>query len=241
MNSRPSSSAVPKAANVALVAALVFFCGLAAFLTDIGSPDKIYFDETWYVPTAREWLASGTLLHPEHPPLSKLMIAASLALFGDAPSGWRTLGAIFGAVTLVAVFLWTLALLDSLKAALWAAAITLVDQILYVQSRIAMLDIFLVAFATLGLAAFTYALRTDNAVRSRYAALASGFAFGLAGACKISGFFPPFGDDRAERDRRRDPAPQRRDPGLRAGGRRRSATGFRGNGLLHYTPLSPIC
>jgi dolichyl-phosphate-mannose--protein O-mannosyl transferase len=180
-------------ADIALITALVFFVGLAAFSVDLGSPAKIYFDETWYVPTAQQWLAKGELLHPEHPPLGKLLISASVALFGDTPLGWRALSAVFGAITLVAVFFWTLALLDSLKAASWAAALTLVDQIVYVQSRIAMLDIFLVAFATLALAAFTYALRTQGGAKARAAALVSGLGFGLSGACKISGFFPLLG------------------------------------------------
>ena len=32
---------------------------------------------------------TGNLLHPEHPPLAKLLIAASVGLFGDTPFGWR--------------------------------------------------------------------------------------------------------------------------------------------------------
>ena len=187
------NSAKTKPWDAAGLAALMFLCGLAAFVFDIGSPAKIYFDETWYVPTAREFLASGNLLHPEHPPLAKLLIAASMALFGDTPFGWRVLSAVFGAITLVGVFVWTLALLDRLEAAVWAALLTLVDQIVYVQSRIAMLDIFLVAFVTLALAAFTYALRAENAAKAQAAAIASGLAFGIAGACKISGFFPLLG------------------------------------------------
>jgi dolichyl-phosphate-mannose-protein mannosyltransferase len=195
---RAAASVAPKTEvaatqDILLIAALVFFCGLAAFLFDLGSPAKIYFDETWYVPTARAWLATGSLLHPEHPPLGKLLISASVDLFGDTPLGWRILSAVFGALTLVAVFFWTLALLDSLKAALWAAALTLVDQIIYVQSRIAMLDIFLIAFVTFGLAAFTFAMRNNGVAKARVGALASGVCFGLAGACKISGFFPLLG------------------------------------------------
>jgi dolichyl-phosphate-mannose-protein mannosyltransferase len=87
------------------------------------------------------------------------------------------------------IFFWTLALADSLKAAMWAAAVTLLDQILFVQARIAMLDVFLFAFAVAGLAAFTYALKTPERARAVGAAIGSGVAFGLAGACKLSGFF----------------------------------------------------
>ena len=182
-----SSAARP--VDVALVAAVLFFLSLALFLIDLGSPPKIYFDETWYVPAAREWLKSGNLLHPEHPPLAKLLIAGSVKLFGDTSFGWRALSALFGAITLTAVFLWTLALADSVKAALFAAAITFFDQILYVQARIAMLDVYLFAFVVLGLAFFTYALKCPRRGLAIGAALASGAAFGLAGACKLSGFF----------------------------------------------------
>jgi dolichyl-phosphate-mannose--protein O-mannosyl transferase len=175
--------------DAALLAVVVFLASLAAFLVDIGAPAKIYFDETWYVPAARQWLATGEMLHPEHPPLAKLLISASVALFGDTPSGWRIASAVFGALTMAGVFLWTLALADSLKAALWAAATTLLDQILFVQARIAMLDVFLFAFVVAALAAFSYALKARHRGRAIGAAIGSGVAFGLAGACKLSGFF----------------------------------------------------
>jgi dolichyl-phosphate-mannose-protein mannosyltransferase len=171
------------------VALILFAASLALFVVDIGAPAKVYFDETWYVPAAREWLATGNLLHPEHPPLAKLLIATSVGIFGDSPTGWRALSALFGALTMVGVFAWTLALADSVKAALWATAATLFDQVLYVQARIAMLDVFLFAFTVFALAAFTYALRTPRRGPAIGAALAGGALFGLAGACKLSGFF----------------------------------------------------
>ena len=43
--------------------------------------------------------------------------------------------------------------------ALWASAITLFDSVLYVQARIAMLDIFLMAFCAFALAFFTLSLK----------------------------------------------------------------------------------
>ncbi len=175
--------------SAALIAGVLFFGSLALFVVDLGSPTKIYFDETWYVPAAREWLATGNMLHPEHPPLAKLLIAASIGLFGDTPFGWRAFSALFGALTLTGVFYWTLALAGNLKAALWAAAATFFNQILYVQARIAMLDVFLFAFIVAALAAFTYSLKTPERARAIAAAIGAGLAFGLAGACKLSGFF----------------------------------------------------
>ena len=173
--------------------AAIFAASLAAFLWGIDSASEIYFDETWYVPAARAWLKSGQMLHPEHPPLGKLIIAASLWLFGDNPLGWRAMSALFGAIALVAVYLWTLALLDDVRAALWAAALTFFNAVLFVQARIAMLDIFLMAFTSLALAFYTLSLKESRVSRSRLYALAAGVTLGLAGACKWSGFFLLFG------------------------------------------------
>jgi len=179
--------------NCVLWGAAIFAASLGALLWGIGSASEIYFDETWYVPAARAWLKSGEMLHPEHPPLGKLIIAASLWLFGDNPLGWRAMSALFGAITLVAVYFWTLALIDDLGAALWAAALTFVNAILFVQARIAMLDIFLMAFTSLALAFYTQSVKEPRPSRSLLYALASGLSLGLAGACKWSGFFLLFG------------------------------------------------
>jgi dolichyl-phosphate-mannose--protein O-mannosyl transferase len=174
--------------------ALIFAVSLAAFLWGIDSAGELYFDEAWYVPAARAWLQSGEMLHQEHPPLGKLLIALSLWLFGDNPFGWRAMSALFGSIALVAVFLWTLALLDDLRAALWSAAVTFFNAILFVQARIAMLDIFLMAFISLALAFYTLSNKESRtARRSLVYALAMGVCLGLAAACKWSGFFLLFG------------------------------------------------
>ena len=56
---------------------------------------------------------------------------------------------------MTAVWLWTLALTADVALALFAAALTLLDGVVFVQARIAMLDIFLICFCVLALAAFT--------------------------------------------------------------------------------------
>jgi dolichyl-phosphate-mannose-protein mannosyltransferase len=173
---------------------IVFLVSLGVFLWGIDAPKDIYFDETWYVPTARAWLRSGQMLHQEHPPLGKLLIASSLWLFGDNPWGWRAMSALFGAVTISAVWLWSLALLRDSPRALWVAAVTLVDAVVFVQARIAMLDIFLMAFSVLSLALFTLSMKETRSPRRAFLyALAMGVSLGLAGACKWSGFFLAMG------------------------------------------------
>jgi dolichyl-phosphate-mannose-protein mannosyltransferase len=133
------------------------------------------------------------MLHQEHPPLGKLLIAIGTGIFGDNPLGWRAMSAIFGSLTLVAMFLWSLALFGDLARSLWITAITFFNQIIYVQSRIAMLDIFLMAFCTLSLAFFTLSLKERQESRSLGFAILMGVSLGLATACKWSGMFLLFG------------------------------------------------
>ena len=179
--------------NLTIIGLIVFAVSLAALTPGFTAAKNVYFDETWYVPTARQWLANGVMLHPEHPPLAKMLIAAGMKLFGDNPFGWRAMSLVFGALTITAVWLWTLALTADVALSLYAAALTLVDGVVFVQSRIAMLDIFLISFCVLALAAFTAAENArerGDAIRWH---LLAGYCLGLAAACKWSGWFLAFG------------------------------------------------
>ncbi len=179
----------PRPRTVAIAIVVVFALSLAAFLWDVDTPNGMIFDETWYVPTAQKWLAAGQMMHEEHPPLGKLLIALGLWLFGDNPFGWRAMSAIFGAVAVSATFLWAFALMRSAPRALWAAAVVFFSHVVFVQARIAMLDIFLMAFGALALAFFTFSIKEANRGRSLGYALAMGACLGLASACKWSGLF----------------------------------------------------
>ena len=176
--------------GLALAGALVFVGALALFQWGLDAARDLYFDETWYVPAARALLKNGEILRPEHPPLGKMLIAAGMALLGDNPLGWRTMSALAGAATLVAIFAWSRALLRESGQALFATVVTLCDGALYVQSRIAMLDVFLMAFGAMALTFFTLALKErDSPRRALLFANLCGFCLGLASACKLSGLF----------------------------------------------------
>jgi dolichyl-phosphate-mannose--protein O-mannosyl transferase len=176
--------------GVALAGLLIFAGALALFRWGVEAARDVYFDETWYVPAARALLKNGEILRPEHPPLGKMLIEASIALFGDNPLGWRAASVLAGAVTLTAVFAWSRALLGNTGQALFATAVTLCDGILYVQSRVAMLDVFLMAFGALALTFFTLALKErSSSRRALIFANLCGLSLGLATACKLSGLF----------------------------------------------------
>jgi dolichyl-phosphate-mannose--protein O-mannosyl transferase len=168
----------------------IFLLSCLAFLAGIDTPDHPYFDETHYVPAARQLLQTHFAIptrNLEHPPLAKELMALSIRLFGDNPFGWRTMSALFGALAMTGIYLCGRALFDDQRIALWATAITALNQMLFVQARIGMLDIFALAFVLWGLAAFMASFREP--ARTRALLATAGLCFGLATACKWSGVF----------------------------------------------------
>ena len=184
------SIAVPRLSRSAVIAVAIFLIAHLALLIGLTTPEKFVFDEVHYVPAARQMLApvmSQPMLNPMHPPLAKELMAASIAAFGDNALGWRYPATLFGALAIVAIYLCGLALFSAQAPAIAAALIAGLNQMLYVQARIAMLDIFALGFGLLATAAFMHGFRRE---RPQAMFAAAGALFGLAAACKWSGLFP---------------------------------------------------
>ena len=169
---------------------ILFLASHFAMLVGVTSPEKFYFDEVHYVPAARQMLeqvAREPMLNPMHPPLAKQMIALSINTFGDNPLGWRYPGTLFGALAIVAVYLGGLALFRAQGPAISASLIAFCNQMLFVQSRIAMLDISALAFSLFAVAAFiTASAKGGRILRSRSRAPVPAFqspANGAACSC----------------------------------------------------------
>jgi dolichyl-phosphate-mannose-protein mannosyltransferase len=176
--------------RAALVSVIIFFVAHVVLMIGMTVPDKFVFDEVHYVPAARQMLQPGKpqpMLNPMHPPLAKQLIALSIHAFGDNAFGWRYPGALFGALSVVAIYLCGLVLFGEHTAALAAALIAFFNQMLFVMSRTAMLDIYALTFGLFGIAAF---MKGFGEVRPHRWFALSGLAFGLAAACKWSGLFP---------------------------------------------------
>jgi dolichyl-phosphate-mannose--protein O-mannosyl transferase len=185
-----SLPAVPKVSQSAVIAVAIFLAAHLALLIGLTTPEKFVFDEVHYVPAARQMLApvmSQPMLNPMHPPLAKELIATSIAAFGDNALGWRYPGTLFGALAIVAIYLCGLALFAAQGPAIAAALIAGFNQMLYVQARIAMLDIFALGFGLLAIAAYMHGFRRE---RPHALFALAGSLFGLAAACKWSGLFP---------------------------------------------------
>lgn len=188
--STPPSPRIRFIQRPAIVAAVLGTLSLAFFLAGITRPSIMYYDEGLYVPEARafaHWqIDPATRTHNlARPPLGKLLMAAIMKIAGDTPFSWRIGSAICGALTLVAVYLWTLLLLGDFRSAFLAAVLTLFNNFLFVMSRVGMMDSFFVFFLLWSLVAYTAALVLDVSVSKRKLLLgASGVLIGLSAAVK---------------------------------------------------------
>jgi dolichyl-phosphate-mannose-protein mannosyltransferase len=176
-------------ARNSVVAVIIFFAAHFALLVGVTTPDKFVFDEVHYVPAARQMLEPvlpTPMLNPMHPPLAKQLMALSIRSFGDGPLGWRYPSVLFGSLAVVAIYLCGFALFAGQGPAVASALLAFFNQMLFVQSRIAMLDIFALAFGLLAIAAFMHGFRKS---RPHLWFVLAGVGFGFSAACKWSGLF----------------------------------------------------
>jgi dolichyl-phosphate-mannose-protein mannosyltransferase len=151
---------VRSTATRALVAvAMVTALAGALRFSDLKTPQRKVFDEIYYASDGcwyagidyRECgLDSDAERSWVHPPLGKQLIAAGIDAFGFDPFGWRVAAAIAGTLTVAIVGALAFLLFRS---DLWAAVASLLlatEALHFVQSRIAMLDIFQAMFIALG-------------------------------------------------------------------------------------------
>lgn len=185
----------------------VFIAVLAAFslllLWRLDQPSGyLVFDEWWYVNAARVILGlpqtigdpaflkipypgavAGLDPNMEHPPLVKLMLAVSMGVLGDNAYGWRIPSVLFGIAALVIFYLLVRKMTLSTRTASIAAFLLAFDSLFFVQSRLAMLDIFTLALMLFGfywyltrptvyLSALAMALATLTKLTGAYGVLA---------------------------------------------------------------------
>lgn len=166
------------------IALLFGLAALALFLSRLADPATLNFDESHYVPAVRTLMALADLANAEHPPLAKWLIGAGMAALGDNPLGWRIMSALFGAVLVMAGVMAARWLFGTRAAAAMTGALLLASPMLFVQARIAMLDIFMASFLMLAFWTLAAAARTSLGDRRRLAL--AGLFLGCAVACKWS-------------------------------------------------------
>ena len=175
-------------------------------LVRLDDPKVLVFDETYYAKDACYYVTSSpnlcgidiesTLVHP---PLAKWLLALGIRLFGYDSFGWRISAAVAGTLTVLLLFLLARRLLRSTVAASLTAGLLAIDLLHFVESRIAMLDIFVPLFGVAAVLFIVYDRDRppeQDATSSRTVGLlqrpwriAAGIAAGAALACKWSGGF----------------------------------------------------
>lgn len=141
-----------------LLAAVSRFVGLGD-VTDNGRPvfdEKHYVPQAWQILRSTEWSLSGWIgggieNNPGyglvvHPPVAKQVIAIGEWLFGYGPVGWRFMSAVFGVVVVLALMDITRRLTGNHLAVLAAGTIAVFDGVLFVSSRVGMLDMIQTGF-----------------------------------------------------------------------------------------------
>jgi dolichyl-phosphate-mannose-protein mannosyltransferase len=187
-----------------LVGAVTLLAG-ALRMYGLSRPGEMYFDEVYYAsdgclyagyPYRQCSLEEDEERSWVHPPLGKQLIAYGIDAAGNDPFGWRVGSAVAG-TAIVALIGWMGFML--LGTALWAAAAALlaaIESLSFVQSRIAMLDVYLALFVVLGLALLVAdKVRRDRRLERgedvrrawRPLRLGAGAALGAATAVKWSG------------------------------------------------------
>jgi predicted membrane-bound dolichyl-phosphate-mannose-protein mannosyltransferase len=129
---------------------------------------SLIFDEWYYVNVARVILrlpesvggnGQPPYVNPqlgfdpnhEHPPLAKLLVALSMYVLGDNGYGWRIPSVIFGSVAVLVFYLLMKRIASYKMVPLVATFLFSFDNLVFVQSRIATLDIFALTFMLIGL------------------------------------------------------------------------------------------
>lgn len=186
---------------------LTLVTALAAVIRGVrlSTPPFIYSDELFYPREAcNDVFQSPSICGipldavSGHPPLGKWLISLGIRAFGWQPIGWRIPGLVAGTLTVALLYVLARRLLGSTRGATLAAGLLAIDFLHIVQSRIAMLDVFLTLFVV---ASFTFVVldHGDHGDASRVRAgrrsgvlarpwlLAAGLAAGAAVATKWNG------------------------------------------------------
>ena len=127
-------------------------------LWGIGFPDAKQFDEVYYATEGGEILHNGGYennpgyMFIVHPPLGKWLVAAGITVFGDNSVGWRVPAAIAGTLCVAILVRVTRRMTRSTLLGAVAGILLAADGLSIVQSRFALLDIFLAVFVLAGFA-----------------------------------------------------------------------------------------
>jgi len=149
---------------------------LILHLSIVNYPPTVILDETHYIGDARNIIENHETLRGEHPPLAKLLIVAGIKIFGDNPWGWRVLPILFSTATVLMFYFLCRKLNMSNTAASLAVFLLATENLFFMLSGLAMLDVFSLTFMMAAFLLYVY---------RRY--ISSGVSIGLSALSKLTG------------------------------------------------------
>ncbi|MGZ8562904.1 MAG: phospholipid carrier-dependent glycosyltransferase, partial [Candidatus Limnocylindria bacterium] len=142
-----------------LAMAVVTLAAAAVRLPGLATPAGFVFDEIFYARNACRFVIDTAqcgiddLVSGAHPPLGNWLIGIGIRLFGYDEFGWRILAAVTGTLSVVLLYILVRRLLaghvsegGATVGATFASALLALDFLHVVQSRVAMLDVFVTLF-----------------------------------------------------------------------------------------------
>lgn len=188
------------------------FLAVIVRLAFIGNPSVVVFDEVHFGGFAAKYLR-GEFFFDLHPPLARLLVTLSGWLSGFKGDfnfhdigveygrhgvpyvGMRVFSGVFGVATIPLAFVTMMALGASKLAAVAVALMVLFENSLVTQSRLILLDSYLIFFTAASLMFWSVFARLDRERTSQWGAqwwsslALTGFSLGCAASCKWVGLF----------------------------------------------------
>jgi Gpi18-like mannosyltransferase len=142
----------------------------AIAIIHISLPTEKVFDEVYYPRSAVEYLKGLPQFEWTHPPFVKLVIAVSIAFFGDTSFGWRCLNVAIGALEVGICYGFAKRMTGSTVFASLGALMLTFDGFHFSEQRISTGEITIATLILIVLyALYRYVLSTQVAVRARIA------------------------------------------------------------------------
>lgn len=117
---------------------------------------QTYFDEIYFVRTAEQYLHHQWPYEWTHPPLGKLIQAASITIVGFTPFGWRIVGVLFAALMIPVMYLMGKKLFGSWIGAFAASFLLTFDFMHFTMGRMGTADTYVVFFSLLSQLCFLF-------------------------------------------------------------------------------------
>lgn len=149
--------------------------------------NSMYFDEIYHGRTAYENIKNIYPYEITHPPLGKIIISLGIRIFGMSPFGYRFMGAFFGVLMLLPLYILLKNMFGKTKVAMCGTLLFAFEFMHFTQTRIATIDTYGVFFTLLS---FLFMWRWMTApytakLRATWLDLfLCGLSFGLGCACK---------------------------------------------------------